>query len=101
MLTKLFAVPWYGLAALTGIAAAQSSATIYDSAYAGYAPYREEPLASWRAVNEDVARTGGHAGIFGGAMHQGNAPQKPSDATAGTKPTLPVAPAPPHGREHQ
>ena len=36
MLHRLIAVPWYGLAALTGIAAAQPHALTYDSPYAAY-----------------------------------------------------------------
>jgi hypothetical protein len=36
----------------------------YDSAFAGYRGFREEPLAPWRDANDEVARAGGHAGIF-------------------------------------
>ncbi len=36
----------------------------YRSAFESYVPYREPAIAPWREVNEDVARTGGHAGIF-------------------------------------
>jgi hypothetical protein len=39
----------------------------YESAFAGYRPYREQPLADWRGVNEEVVAAGGHIGIFGGA----------------------------------
>lgn len=37
----------------------------YQSAFAGYHPYRESetpPQQSWRALNEQAAHIGGHAG---------------------------------------
>ena len=65
------------LAALAGPAAAQQQARPdptnpkapvpalkYDPAFSGYRPFREEPLARWRDTNDEVARAGGHAGIF-------------------------------------
>jgi hypothetical protein len=36
----------------------------YQSAYEGYRPYVEEPLAPWREVNDTVERVGGHAGVL-------------------------------------
>lgn len=39
----------------------------YESVLSGYRGYREEPLAPWREVNDEVARAGGHIGIVGGA----------------------------------
>jgi hypothetical protein len=36
----------------------------YRSAYEGYRPYAEEPLAPWREVNETVERVGGHVGVL-------------------------------------
>lgn len=50
----------------------------YDSAFAGYTPYRDEKLASWRDVNDETARVGGHLGIFGGAAHGGQPSAKPA-----------------------
>jgi hypothetical protein len=41
--------------------------TKYDSAFTGYQPFREQKLAPWRALNDDVHQAGGHIGIFGGA----------------------------------
>ena len=45
----------------------------YDSAFGGYRPFREEEKpGDWRALNDEVGRAGGHAGIFGGASgHSG------------------------------
>jgi hypothetical protein len=37
---------------------------IYRSAFEEYRPYREPEIASWRAVNEEVARVGGHIGAM-------------------------------------
>lgn len=36
----------------------------YRSAFEEYRPYREQEIASWRAVNEEVARVGGHIGAI-------------------------------------
>lgn len=36
----------------------------YRSAFEAYRPYAEPELAPWRAVNDEVRRAGGHAGIF-------------------------------------
>ena len=54
--------------------AAQVPQVSYRSAFEGYVPYREQPLAPWREVNEEVSRVGGHAGIFrsGGHASQGH-----------------------------
>ncbi len=91
MYTKLIAVPWYGLAALSGIAAAQP--VIYDSAYADYQAYVEEPVSSWREVNDVAARVGGHAGIFGGSMHQGHGAGKPAQSAPGSARAAETPPA--------
>lgn len=37
---------------------------IYRSVFDDYRPYREQELASWRQVNEEVARIGGHIGVM-------------------------------------
>ena len=36
----------------------------YRSTFESYRPYAEPELAPWRAVNAEVRRAGGHAGIF-------------------------------------
>lgn len=48
----------------------------YDSAFAGYRAYRGQSILPWRDVNDDVARAGGHAGIF--RDHGTHAPAKPA-----------------------
>lgn len=74
------AIAFAVLAALAPHASAQPAATKphpadpaapvpapkYESAFAGYRGYREQPLAPWRDVNDEVARAGGHIGIVGG-----------------------------------
>jgi hypothetical protein len=83
----------------------------YRSAFDNYVPYREQAIAPWREVNEEVARVGGHTGIFRGAghgMHGQSAPAKPpagepaSGATeAGGQPPVRGAPKPPAGDRPQ
>lgn len=38
-------------------------------------PYREQPLRSWRDVNDEVGRVGGHVGMFGSHAHGESKPQ--------------------------
>lgn len=85
--------PYFALAALAALAphataqqpaarphpadpAAPAPAVKYESAFAGYRGFREEPLAPWRAVNDEAARAGGHIGIVGGA-HGAHGASKP------------------------
>ena len=42
-------------------------AVTYQSTFESYRGYREEPLADWRGLNEDVARAGGHVGVMRGS----------------------------------
>jgi hypothetical protein len=55
---------------------ARVPAAKYESPFKGYVPYREEKLAPWRELNEEVGRVGGHVGIFGGG-HAGHGSAKP------------------------
>jgi hypothetical protein len=48
--------------------------TKYDSAFTGYQPYREQKLAPWRELNDEVHKAGGHIGIFGATPTQKPAP---------------------------
>jgi hypothetical protein len=67
--------------------AAAVPAPAYRSAFEGYRPLRDEAPVAWRGANDEVARIGGHLGLFGGAQ----TPAQP--APGGAKP----APASPHG----
>jgi len=53
----------------------------YRSAYEGYRPLRDEKPASWRDANDEVARVGGHLGLFGGA-HAGHGKTTPASPPA-------------------
>ena len=64
-------------AALSGVAiatelkptdpAAPAPSVSYGSAFADYQPFREEAIADWRSLNDEVGRIGGHKGVMGGA----------------------------------
>ena len=60
----------------------------YESAFAGYRGYRDEPLAPWRDINDEVMRAGGHIGILkSGQAASALKPQRKPAATApGTAP---------------
>jgi hypothetical protein len=49
---------------------------VYQSAFQDYRPYREQEPASWREVNEEVARIGGHIDV----MKHADSPDKPQKA---------------------
>ena len=86
----------------TSKASAPAPALTYDSAFESYRPYREEPAADWRTVNDEVGRVGGHIGIAGGAAgHGAHGGAKPSPGSAPTaQPTVRCAPAAPAGTGH-
>lgn len=73
----------------------------YESAFAGYQSYKDEKPASWREVNDEVGRVGGHAGIFGGAGHasHGSGKSSTNSPPAASKPQQ--APHSMHGKGHQ
>ena len=80
---------------------AKVPAVNYESAFAGYTPYREEKLAPWREVNDEVGRVKGHVGIFGGAGHGGHGaggkagPSKPAPGQPAAAPSKEPAGQPP------
>lgn len=74
--------------------AATVPAVEYRSVLDGYQPYRDQEIADWRAVNDEVTRAGGHVGIMGGAGHGASTPA-PSPSAEGQPPVrgAPKAPA--------
>ena len=56
--------------------AASVPKAVYQSPFEGYVPFREQELASWPKVNEEVGKVGGHVGIFRGG-HAGHGAAKP------------------------
>lgn len=56
---------------------------VYQSAFSGYRPMQdisEPPAAYWRALNDEVARAGGHAGHAKDAAAPEDAPASPAPA---------------------
>lgn len=89
MQSKKLAVLLYGATALAPLAASAQHGAVsanpsdpnasvpvvkYESAFTDYVPHRDEKLAPWRDVNDEVSRVGGHIGILKGAPRVGNAP---------------------------
>lgn len=65
--------------------AAKALPARYESAFAGYRAYREEKLAPWREVNDEVGRVGGHVGMFRSqGAGQGAARPEPRPPARGT-----------------
>lgn len=54
----------------------------YQSAYEGYRPYADEPLAPWREVNDTVERVGGHAGVLREQARETQSPAPPTTPSA-------------------
>jgi len=78
----------------------------YASAFDGYQPFRDEKLASWREVNDEAGRVGGHLGIFGGAnAHAGHgvaqSVKTPTASAPAAGTSTPAAPPMKHGSGHQ
>jgi hypothetical protein len=80
-------------------AAASVRPPAYRSAFEGYRPAGDEPLADWRALNDDVAAIGGHVGMLR------DAGPRPTESTgkpgASSRAADRIAPAPSAaGHEH-
>jgi hypothetical protein len=69
-------------------------ASMYQSAFEGYQPYREQSIAGWREVNDEVGRVGGHAGMFGGTA------AAPAKEATGQQPQRSAPAAPGHHTAH-
>ena len=74
----------------------------YESVFSAYRPHQEPSIAPWRDVNDEVARTGGHVGIMGGAGgHRSHGTAKsPSATTKSGESPLRSAPKGPAGGAH-
>lgn len=58
-----------------------------ESAFAGYRSYRDEPLADWRAVNDEMRGLGGHAGHIRDTGSPADRAPPPAGDRATPKPT--------------
>ena len=58
-----------------------------ESAFAGYRSFRDEPLADWRAVNDEMRALGGHAGHIRAAAPPADRAPPPAGDRATPKPT--------------
>ena len=76
----LATLPAQGQQAASHPAGAQAPVppTRYESAFATYQSFRETEVSAWRDLNDEVARAGGHVGIFRGAGHGGHDGNKPA-----------------------
>ncbi len=73
-------------------AATPVAPTAYDSAFKGYQPFRDEPLAPWREVNDTAQQVGGHVGVLR-AEQQGAA--QPAAAASQPQPAKDMPPGTP------
>jgi hypothetical protein len=68
----------------------------HASAYEGYRPFREEDVAPWREVNDEVGRLGGHSGHMG----KDAAPPPPAQPPSGPASRPAAQGADPGGSKH-
>lgn len=64
-------------------AAAPARPSIYRSTLESYTPYKDTTPGDWRAVNDEVARVGGHMGIFATGARTEQPSGKPDGAQPG------------------
>ena len=80
------------------------SAPAYESAFSNYRPYAEQNVIDWPALNEEVARIGGHGGVVRGgpgqAAHTHANPAQPTGETPSAPAAAPVRGAPSAAAEH-
>lgn len=73
----------------------------YRSAFEGYQSFTEEPLASWREVNDAVARVGGHMGVLRAEEAAATAPDKPRATPSAPPSAAPHSMKDAHGQHHK
>lgn len=52
----------------------------YESAFTGYSAFRDAEVGSWRELNDQAERIGGHIGIMRGAGRVGQPAMPPQSA---------------------
>ena len=63
---------------------ANGQPSAYRSAFAGYRPFKDQSVASWRDANREVGQIGGHAGSLGSTgSSRATAPSPQSPAPDG------------------
>lgn len=96
------AAPLFAAAPAPADPSAPAPDVTYRSTFEGYRRDREEPLKDWRAVNDEVARIGGHVGLFRGAGHGSHgAPQPATPSDAKGQPPVRGAPQAPAAAGHR
>ncbi len=68
-----------------------------ESAFTGYRGFRDEPLADWRAVNDEVRGLGGHAGHIREQAAPADRAESPAGDRAAPKPAASVNAGEKHG----
>jgi hypothetical protein len=68
------------------------------SAFAGYRSFRDEPLADWRAVNDEMRTLGGHAGHVRDGAVPGERTPPPADDRSAVKPPASAGAGEKHAR---
>lgn len=76
----------------------------YESAFGGYVPHNEQEIASWRDINDEAARIGGHVGSLGqsgspGAVYGGKPRAESASPSTAPSPARPAMPR--HGTGHK
>ena len=61
-------------------AAAPVPAVRYESAFSGYAPFREQEPGAWREQNDEIGKVGGHAGHLKGRPDPSSNPTPPGES---------------------
>lgn len=72
--------------------AALVPAARYESAFSGYVQHKEQDIASWRGINDEAARIGGHIGVLRQSGMQGSKPSSgPANPSTATSPAMPAS----------
>jgi hypothetical protein len=58
----------------------------YQSVFAGYQPFQDEPVRDWRQANDDMGRLRGHMGHLESSVSPTDGTDDQANATAGQAP---------------